>query len=95
MSKYFVVSLVKGGILGGGLVADAEKLTYCTNKLTVPDQLRRLELPFARMERAEPGWLLCFPTVTLHLDGNESWRLIVFSRQRLLRLLAEAGVTVG
>lgn len=94
MSKYFIASLVKGGILGGGLVVEETGLTFCTNKLTVAKELRRLALPFARMEQAKTGWMLCFPTVTLCLTGGESWRLIVFSRRKLLGLLREAGVTV-
>ena len=28
MKKYFIVSLVKNGILGGGIVADSEAITY-------------------------------------------------------------------
>ena len=37
MKKYFFVSLVKNGILGGGIVADSEAITYHTGKLTNTD----------------------------------------------------------
>ena len=38
MKKYFIVSLVKNGILGGGIVADSEAITYRTGKVTIPHQ---------------------------------------------------------
>ena len=42
--KYFIVSLCKNGILGGGIVADSEKVTYKTGKVTVPQKYRNLEI---------------------------------------------------
>ena len=34
MKKYFVVSLVKNGLIGGGISADSEAITYRTGKVT-------------------------------------------------------------
>lgn len=42
MKKYFIVSLVKNGILGGGIVADSEAITYRTGKVTIPQEYRHL-----------------------------------------------------
>lgn len=41
--KYFIVSLCKNGILGGGIVADLEKITYKTGKVTVPQNIEILK----------------------------------------------------
>ena len=40
MKKYFIVSLIKNGILGGGIVADKEAITYHSGKLTIPQGLQ-------------------------------------------------------
>ena len=40
MKKYFIVSLIKNGILGGGIVADTEAITYHSGKLTIPQGLQ-------------------------------------------------------
>ena len=50
MKKYFVVSLVKNGILGGGIVADSEAITYHTGKVTVPKEYRHLEMKYKDIE---------------------------------------------
>ena len=39
MKNYFIVSLVKNGILGGGMTADEQAITYHTGKLTVPARI--------------------------------------------------------
>ena len=35
MNPYFVASIIREGVLGGGISTDEEKMTYHTNKLTV------------------------------------------------------------
>ena len=36
MKHYFIASLVKNGLLGGGITVDSEAITYHTGKLTIP-----------------------------------------------------------
>ena len=56
MKKYFVVSLMKNGILGGGMVADDEAITYHTGKVTVPNEYRRLEMKYQDIGEATTSW---------------------------------------
>ena len=41
MKKSFMCSLCHGGIIGGGLYLDDEKITYKTNKLTVDAKYKK------------------------------------------------------
>jgi len=73
MKKYFIVSLVKNGILGGGIVADSEAITYYTGKLTIPERYRHLEMKYKEICKVTTGWL--FYTAN-GLDRNAERRRI-------------------
>jgi len=89
MKNYFIVSLCKNGILGGGLVVSDDSITYRTNKLTVPQKYRSLMMQYKNIQGLSKAWMLCFPTVTVHMDDGESYKFIVFSRAKLISLLEE------
>ena len=85
MKKYFLVSLVKNGILGGGIVADSEAITYHTGKLTVPQEYRHLVMKYEDISEVTTGWLFLLPTVTVKLrNGNAHTFAVFFSRKRLV-----------
>lgn len=90
--KYFIVSLCKNGILGGGIVADSEKVTYKTGKVTVPQKYRNLEMNYKDIVSMKQGWLFIFPTVSLKMNDGEEYKFIVFSRKRFVSLLRSKGV---
>ena len=93
MKKYFVVSLVKNGILGGGIVADEEAITYRTGKVTVPREYRNLVMKYEDICQVTPGWLFILPTVTVKMHSGEEYKFAVFSgRNRLVNLLSDMGV---
>ena len=93
MKKYFVVSLVKNGILGGGIVADEEAITYRTGKVTVPKEYRNLVMKYQDIREVTPGWLFILPTVTVQMQNGEEHKFAVFSgRNRLINLLRDMGV---
>ena len=93
MKKYFIVSLVKNGILGGGIVADAEAITYRTGKVTVPKEYRNLVMKYEDICQVTPGWLIILPTVTVKLKNGEEFKFAVFfGRNRLVNLLKDMGV---
>lgn len=94
MKPYFLVSLCKNGILGGGMTADAEAVTYHTGKLTVPARYRHLELRYRDITAVTTGRLLGLPTVSLRMRDGEEYRFVVFARKRFLRLLQQMGVTL-
>ena len=92
MTRYYVASLFRKGVLGGGLVAGEESVTYRTGKVTVPPRLRNLELRYRDIRGFSKGWLLCFPTVSLAMADGENWRFIVFGRKSFCAWLREHGV---
>ncbi len=80
MKKYFVASLCREGILGGGITADDEGFTYRTNKISVSSSLRNIRMKYTDIRELSTGWLLCFPTVTVNMKDGESYKFIVFRR---------------
>lgn len=94
MKKYFIVSLVKNGVLGGGINLTDTSITYHTGKVTVPSYIRNLEMKYENILYVEKGWFLFFPTVTVYLVNNESYKFIVFGRKKFISLLNEFGVNL-
>ena len=93
MKKYFIVSLVKNGILGGGIVADSEAITYRTGKVTVPTAYRHLEMKYKDICSVTTGWLFIIPTVLIKMKNGEAFKFAVFfSRKRLVNTLRDMGV---
>lgn len=93
MKKYFVVSLVKNGLLGGGIVADSEAITYHTGKLTIPQEYRHLVMKYEDICEATKGWLFVLPTVTVKMQNGTEYKFVVFfSRKRLVNTLTDMGV---
>ena len=91
MKKYFVVSLVKNGILGGGIVADSEAITYHTGK-TIPQEYRHLVMKYEDICEVTNGWLFILPTVTVKMrNGNEYRFVVFFSRKRFVNTLISMG----
>ena len=93
MKKYFIVSLVKNGILGGGIVADSEAITYHTGKLTSPQEYRHLVMKYEDISEVAKGWLFILPTVTVKMrNGNEYKFAVFFGRKRFVNTLEDMGV---
>ena len=92
MKKYFVVSLVKNGILGGGIVADQEAITYHTGKVTVPLEYRQLVMKYDEISDAIKGWLFILPTVLVKMKNGKEYKFVVFfSRERLINTISAHG----
>ena len=85
MKKYFIVSLVKNGILGGGMVADSEAITYHTGKLTIPQEYRHLVMKYEDICEVTTGWLFILPTVTVKMRNRNEYKFAVFfGRKRMI-----------
>ena len=93
MKKYFIVSLCRNGILGGGILTDEHKVTYNTGKLTVPDKFRNLEMRYADMNGFTVGRLLFLPTVTIKMKDSENYKFVVFARRKFIDVLKRAGIS--
>ena len=88
MKKYFMVSLVKNGLLGGGVVADSEAITYHTGKVTIPQEYRHLVMKYEDIREVTAQWLFILPTVTVKMqNGNEYQFVVFFGRKQLVDLL--------
>ena len=93
MKKYFIVSLVKNGILGGTIVADSEAITYHTGKVTVPQEYRHLVMNYKDICAVTKGWLFLFPTVTVKMSNGKEYKFLVFfSRTRFVHTLTSMGI---
>ena len=95
MKSYYLASLCKNGLLGGGLVADETALHYHTNKLTVPPETRHIIMPYEEMLRVVPGRLLCFATLSFSMKDGKTWKYVVFGRRKLLERLQGHSVTIS
>jgi hypothetical protein len=93
MKKYFVVSLVKNGLIGGGISADSEAITYRTGKVTIPQEYRHLVMKYEDICEVSSEWLFVLPTVTVKMrNGNEYKFAIFFNRKRFVDTLIDMGV---
>ena len=91
MEKMYIASLCyRGGLLGGGLFLDDERVTYRTTKLQVPQEIRNLPLPFCRIKNVEKSKALFLPTVTIEMEDGQEWKFLVFGRNGFLANLKTA-----
>jgi hypothetical protein len=88
MTKAFVCSLCRNGILGGALYLDPQALTYRTNKLTVDPKYRSLVLPLKDIESL--SWKqIVFPVASFRMTDGETYTMIIFNKPRFLKYYEE------
>ena len=93
MKKYFVVSLVKNGLIGGGISADSEAITYRTGKGTIPQEYRHLVMKYEDICEVSSEWLFVLPAVTVKMRNGKEYKFaIFFNRKRFVDTLIEMGV---
>lgn len=91
MDKMYVASLCYyGGLLGGALRLDDERLTYSTTKLQVAPEIRRMPLPYCRIRGVEKSRALFLPTVTVKMEDGQERKFLVFGRKSFLENLKAA-----
>jgi len=89
MKQYYIASLCREGVLGGGIVADDEGITYKTGKVTVSHNLRYFEMKYRSIQDFSKKWVLCFPVFTISMDDGENYKFIIFNPKRFDALLRE------
>ena len=87
MKKYFTASIIKHGIIGGGIVLDDEKLTFKTGKLTVPTEIKNLEINYADILAVTNNFKIMMPTVTIKLKDLREYSFIIFNKKGFLKML--------
>lgn len=85
MKDMYNVSLCQNGILGGMLYIKETELLYCTNKSTVPENIRRLHMLFDKIEKIE---LTSFHTITITMKNKENYRFFLLFRKKLIKTLS-------
>lgn len=95
MKQYFIVSLVKNGILGGGIVADSESITYNTGKVTIPQEYKHLVMRYEDICKVQMGWLFILPTITMQMRNGKEYKFVMFfCRKRFINTLRDKGIDV-
>lgn len=89
MKEYFAASLCRGGILGGGIVADDESITYKTGKVTVSPRFRNLQMKYADIHGFTMKRILLFPVFSISMSDGETYTFIVFGSRRFKALMNE------
>lgn len=92
MKRVYAASLCKNGLLGGGLYIDDEKITFRTGKITVPPQLRNLELTLKNMTGIRKEYILILPVTAISMKNGEEWKFFVLRRNDFVRM-AESLIT--
>ncbi|MBE6038597.1 MAG: hypothetical protein E7218_05260 [Anaerofustis stercorihominis] len=92
MKKYFIASLCKNGIIGGGITADYESVTYHCGKITLPEKYRKLQMRYENILSAETGRLFILPAVTMKMNNGEEYKFVIFARRRFMDILRDMGV---
>ena len=91
MGKMYVVSLCySGGLLGGALYLDDERVTFRSTKLQVPPEIRNMPLPYCRIRKVEKSKALFLPTVTIEMEDGRERKFLVFGRNGFLADLKTA-----
>lgn len=58
--------------------------------MTVPPEIRNLQLPYCRIKGVEKSRALFLPTVTVEMQNGQEWKFLVFGRGSFLNNLKTA-----
>ena len=87
MKQYFIASICRDGILGGGIVADDQAITFKTGKVTVSPELKNLEMKYRDIRGFTKKWVLCFPVFSIIMNDGGVYKFIIFNPKRFSSLL--------
>ena len=89
MKQYYIASICREGILGGGIVADDEALTFRTGKATVSPRLKNLEIKYRDIQSFTKKRVFCFPVFSITMNDGEVYKFIIFNPKRFNSLLSD------
>lgn len=93
MRVAFAASLCWYGAHGGGLYADDTGLVYRAQKLTLPEELKKLAIAYSDINAVTRCRSFILPAVTFKLCNGKEYKFIVFRRKRLLKILYNNNVS--
>ena len=90
MQKIFKGSLCcDAGVLGGSIMLNDGSIIYKTQKI-LPEKYKKVTIPIADIESLTPSRsMLFFPAVNIKTKNNADYKLLIFSRSKFLKFLAE------
>lgn len=77
MKNFYFASLCRRGLIGGAIYFEKDRLIYICNKLTLPAEYRRIEMPFANIVKTERGRTCFLPSVTIEMKNGDRNKFIV------------------
>ena len=92
MKEAFLSSLVWEGAQGGGLYAYDEGLVFKAQKLTMPEHLKHIKIPYIDIRTVRCFRSLVFPAIEVSMKNGSEYRFIVFERKRILQILGAKSV---
>ena len=93
MRESFAASLCWYGAQGGGLYADDSGLVFRAQKLTLPDDLKKIAMAYSDIKVAARCRSFVFPAVNILLEGGVGYKFIIFGRKKLFKILDNKKVT--
>ncbi len=93
MKKAFYASLCWEGAQGGGLYADDKGIIFRAQKLTLPEKLKHIKMPYSAIKQVLASRALVFPAVIVSLKNGEEYKFIVFNRETLFKILKSKKIT--
>ncbi|MDE5577765.1 MAG: hypothetical protein K2J11_10295 [Oscillospiraceae bacterium] len=95
MKKTFAVShMCRIGIVGGFIYVTPERLCYRTGKISIPKELRNIEIPFSDVVSAERGKFLFLPTVSFKMKDGVEFKYIIYSVKKFFGTMKELGCDI-
>ena len=95
MKEVFAASLCWYGAQGGGLYADDSGIVFRTQKLSMPDDLKKIAIAYSDIKLAARCRSFVFPAVNILLENGKEYKFIVFGRKRLIKILHDKNVVMG
>ena len=92
MKEYFVASLCKNGILGGGIVLNSDSIIYHTGKVTIPNKYKKIEMKYEDITKIEMERQFFFPIIVFVMNNEDQYKFVVFARKRFIQTLNEMKV---
>ncbi len=95
MQELFYASIcLDNGICGGSLRLGPGGLSFTTQKIQIPRNMREVFIPYAGITGVETSRVAGFPSVLLSTDTGRVWEFVLFSRKKFLSALAAHKNTV-
>ena len=78
------------GILGGSIMLNGDFIVYKTQK-SLPEKYKTVTIPIAEIESLSLSRsMLIFTAVNMKAKNNREYKLLIFSREKFLKILAES-----